>query len=72
MCLDGCCLLFFSLAIPIGVARVAEGSSWFVCKWGSHAHLTSTLFLALIALQGSLPDIKCEIDVNIVFFLRKM
>ena len=29
---------------------------------------TCTRFYALIALQGSLPDIKCETDVNIVFF----
>ena len=28
----------FSLAIPIGVARVARGSSCFVYTWGSHAH----------------------------------
>ena len=28
-----------------------------------------SFFYGLIALQGSLPDIRCETDVNIVFFL---
>ena len=60
-------LRFFSLAIPIVVAWVAGGSGCFVCTWGSHAHwLRLVLFFdALIALQGLLPDIKCETDVNI-------
>ena len=66
--LDGYCPLFFSLAIPIGVALVAGGSGCFVCTWGSHAHSLAFVFYALIALQGSLPDINCETDVNIVFF----
>ena len=41
---DSCCVagwllpFVFSLAIPIGVARVAGGSGCFVCTWKSHAH----------------------------------
>ena len=61
----------FLLAIPIGVARVAGGSGCFVCTWGSHAHCLGLVFLRIEALQGSLPDIKCETDVVIVFS-RKM
>ena len=40
---------------------------------GVPCSLTCTRFYALIALQGSLPDIKCETEVNIVFssFLEK-
>ena len=49
----------FSLAIRIGVARVAGDRGCFLCIWGSRAHE---------GLQGSLPDIKCETGVDIVFF----
>ena len=60
--LDSCCPLFFSLAIPIGVAQVAGGSGCFCLHMGVPCSLTSTrfffFFYALIALQGSLPDIK--------------
>ena len=59
--------LVFLLAILIGVVRVAGGSGCFVCTWGSHAHRLARAFLLIEALQGSLPDIKCETGVNIVF-----
>ena len=35
---------------------------------GVPCSLTCTHLYALIALQGSLPDIKCETDVNTVLF----
>ena len=56
----------FSLAIPVGVAWVAKGSGCFVCEWGAPFSLTCT-HLRIETLQGSLPDFKCEIDVNIGF-----
>ena len=48
----------FSFAIPVGVVRVAGGGGCFVCARGLSAS-------ALKSLQGSLPDIKCETDMNI-------
>ena len=47
----------FSLAILIGIGVL----------------ILAVVFLRIEALQGSLPDIKCETDVNIFFsFFRKM
>ena len=54
------------LAILIGVARVARGSGCFVCTWGAPCSLTCTR-LRIKTLQGSVPDIKCETDVDIGF-----
>ena len=44
----------------------AKGSGCFVCEWGAPFSLTCT-HLRIETLQGSLPDFKCEIDVNIGF-----
>ena len=63
--LDGCCPLFFSLAIPIGVARVAGVVAVLSAHGGPMLNDFHSFFYALITLQGSLPDIKCETEVNI-------
>ena len=75
--LVGCCPLFSRMLARLewrgwqGILVVlsAQGGPMlgcFVCTRG-----TCTLFLRIEALQGSLPDNKCETDVNIAIFLEK-
>ena len=75
---DSCCvagwpLPFVSLTCYPDWGGMGGRGWWLFClHMGVPCSLTCTHLYALIALQGSLPDIKCESDVNInLLFLEK-
>ena len=74
---DSCCVagwllpFVFSFAIPVGVARVVGVVAALLAHWSPLLFCTR---YTLKSLQGSMPDIKCETDINIFHcsFFRKL